>query len=154
MKQQESFTDEGICLPKSCVIPARGAGFTQLFREKCDLQSTMNFILSWKFGTVSYYFSRLRSNKRTAYTAAASPSSSQGQQEGQGKVKFNFHAQTPMELSLVKGICRFSKSAFYRAAQKGLFCRLRESATSPATEARFTQPRTHPFDQPCSCLSI
>jgi len=47
--------------------------------------------------------SSLRSNKRTAYTAAASPSSSQGQQEGQGKVKFNFHAQTPMELSLVKG---------------------------------------------------
>ena len=50
------------------------------------------------------FVSPLRSNKRAAYTAAASPSAaSQGHQEGQAKVKFNFHAQTPMELSLVKG---------------------------------------------------
>ncbi len=48
----------------------------------------------------------LRTNRRAVYSAAtagASSSMHSGQQEGQAKVKFNFHAQTPMELSLVKG---------------------------------------------------
>jgi sorbin and SH3 domain-containing protein 1 len=51
--------------------------------------------------------SSLRSNKRANYSSASAASTSnmlqQGVQEGQAKVKFNFHAQTPMELSLVKG---------------------------------------------------
>jgi hypothetical protein len=32
--------------------------------------------------------------------------------EGQGRAKFNFTAQTPMELSLIKGIERYSSTAF------------------------------------------
>ncbi len=31
--------------------------------------------------------------------------------EGQGRAKFNFTAQTPMELSLIKGIARYSSTA-------------------------------------------
>ena len=47
-------------------------------------------------------------------TLQSRPKSATGQaaQEGQAKAKFNFQSQTPMELSLIKGLLRFLRRMY------------------------------------------